>query len=76
MPVFCFDAIDKGTGTVNKSYRYNIAEIPKEVVILATSDEKKHDLLLIIVTALFIRFSIGLGAEEGGPPPVVIPPAR
>lgn len=41
---------------------------------MVSTDNLKHDLLLIIVTVLFVRFSIGLGAEEHGPSAIVIPP--
>lgn len=41
---------------------------------MALSENIKHDLLLIIATALFIGFSLGLGAKRQVPQAIVIPP--
>lgn len=52
-----------------------LIEIAIGAVILASIDDWKHDLLLIIVTVLFVRFSLGLEAQGQVSPTIVVPPA-
>jgi hypothetical protein len=46
----------------------------KEESFLIGIQERRHDILLIIVTALIILFASGLAVQVGAPPtPIVIP---
>jgi hypothetical protein len=41
---------------------------------LATLEEARHDILLIIVAAIIIIFTAGLAVPIQVPPPLIIPP--